>query len=72
MRVPLSPYLVQLWLSDFFFFFLVTLAILMGVIWNLGAVICIALIAKDVEHFLRDLVAIFISSTENSLFRDIA
>lgn len=70
MRVPLSPYLVQLWLSDFFF--LVTLAILMGVIWNLGAVICIALIAKDVEHFLRDLVAIFISSTENSLFRDIA
>lgn len=69
MGVPLSPYLVQLWLSDFF---LVTLAILMGVIWNLSAVICIALIAKDVEHFLRDLLAIFISSTENSLFRDIA
>lgn len=48
------------------------LAILMGVIWNLSAVICIALIPKDVEHFLRDLLAIFISSTENSLFRDIA
>lgn len=49
-----------------------TLVILMGVTWNLSAVICIALIAKNDEHFLRYLLAIFISSIEDSLFRSIA
>ena len=66
--VPLSPHPPQHLLSPEF----LTLAILTGVRWNLRVVlICISLMTNDVEHFLRCLSAIRISSGENSLFRSV-
>ena len=45
---------------------------LTSVRWNLRVVlICISLMAKDVEHFLRYFSAILYSSTENVLFSSV-
>jgi hypothetical protein len=63
--VSLSPHPCQYLLSPEFFI----LALLTGVRWNLRFVlICISLMIKDVEHFLRCFSAIWYSSVENSLF----
>ena len=65
---PLTPHPLQHKLSSLF----LILAILTGVRWNLRAVlICISLIAKDVEHFLKRLLALWYSSVESSLFRSV-
>ena len=64
--VPFSPQPLQHKLSSVF----LILAILTGVRWNLRVVlICISLMTKDVEHFLKCLSAILDSSVESSLFR---
>jgi hypothetical protein len=48
------------------------LAILTSVRCNCRViVICISLITKDVEHFLRCLSALWVSSLENSLFSSV-
>jgi hypothetical protein len=66
--VPLSLHPHQHLLSPEF----LILAILTGVRWNLRVVlICIYLIIKDVEHFLRCFSAIRYSSVENSLFSSV-
>jgi len=66
--VPLSPHPHQHLLSPEF----LILAILTGVRWNLRVVlICISLMAKDVEHFFRCFSAIRYSSAENSLFSSV-
>jgi hypothetical protein len=63
--VPLSPHPRQHLLSQEF----LILAILTGVRWNLRAVlICISLMIKDAEHFLRCFSDIWDSSGQNSLF----
>jgi hypothetical protein len=63
--VPLSPHPHQHLLSREF----LLLAILSGVRWNLRVVlICISLMIKDAEHFIRCFSAIQYSSAENSLF----
>ena len=65
MRVPLTPHPLQHRLSMVFF----SLAILTGVSWYLKVVlICISLIAKEVEHVLKCLLVIRSSSVVNSLF----
>jgi len=63
--VPPSPHPRQHLLSPEF----LILAILTGVRWNLRFVlICISLMIKDTEHFIRHFSAIPYSSGENSLF----
>jgi hypothetical protein len=52
--LPLSPHPHQPLLSPEF----LILAILTGVRWNLRVLICISLMTKDVEHFLRCFSAI--------------
>ena len=61
----LTPHSLQHKLSSV----LLILAILTGVRWHLRVIlICISLMIKDVEHFLKCLLAIWDSSAENSLF----
>ena len=66
--VPITPRLLQHMLSSVF----LILAILTGVRWNLRIVlICISLLTKDVEHFLKYLSVIWDSYVESSLFRSL-
>ena len=66
--VPLSPQPLQHLLSSEFWI----LANLTGVRWNLRVVLmCISLMDKDVEHFLRYFSANRYSSTENVLFSSV-
>ena len=66
--VPLSPKPRQHLLSSEFWI----LANLTGVRWNLRVVlICISLMAKDVQHFLRCFSAIRYPSIENVLFSSV-
>ena len=68
MSVPLIPHPLQHRLSLVF----LTLAILTGVRWYLKVVlICISLIAKEVEHDLKCLLAIRSSSVVNSLLSSV-
>ena len=68
MSVPLTPHPLQHRLSLVF----LILAILTGVRWYLKVVlICISLIAKEVEHDLKCLFDIRSSSVENSLFSSV-
>ena len=68
MSVPLTPHPLQHRLSLVF----LSLAILTDVRWYLKVVlICISLIAKEVEHDLKCLLAIRSSSVVNSLFRSV-
>ena len=67
-KCSLFPQPLQHKLSSVF----LILAILTGVRWNLRVVlICISLMTKDVEHFLKCLSAILDSSVESSLFRSV-
>ena len=64
--VPFSTQPLQQRLSSVF----LILVILVGVRWDLRVVlICISLMTKDVEHFLKCLSAILDSSVESSLLR---
>ena len=64
LSVPFTPKPLQHRLSLLF----LILAILTGVRWYVKVVfICISLIAKEVEHYLKYLLAIWTSSVENSL-----
>ena len=68
MNVTLTPQPLQHRLSLVF----LILAILTGVRWYLRVVlICISLIAKEVEHDLKCLLIICTSSVENSLFSSV-
>ena len=64
--VPFAPHPLQHKLSSLF----LILAILTGIRWNLRVVlICISLMAKDFEYFLKCLSGILYASVESSLFR---
>ena len=66
--VPFSPQPLQHKLSSVF----LILAILISGSWNLRVVlICISLMTKDAEHFLKCRSAILDSSVESSLFRSV-
>ena len=66
--IPLSTHPRQHLLSPEF----LNLAILTSVRWNFRVIlICISLIAKDVEHFFRCFLAIQVSSVENYLFSSV-
>ena len=66
--VPFSPQPLQHKLSSVF----LILTILSDIRWNLRVVlICISLMPKDVEHFLKCLSAILDFSVESSLFRSV-
>jgi hypothetical protein len=68
MNIPLPPHPHQ----HLLFVFLMT-AILAVVTWNLSVVvICISLMAKDVEHFFVSLLTMCTTSFENSLFNSFA
>ena len=68
MSVPLTRHPLQHRLSLVF----LCLSILTGVKWYLKVVlICISLIAKEVEHNIKCLLVIQSSSVENSLFRSV-
>ena len=68
LSAPFTPQTLQHKLSSVFFI----LAILTGIRWNLRVVlICISLMAKGVEHFLKCLSAILDFSVESSLFRPV-
>ena len=68
MSVPLTPHPLQHRLSLVFYI----LAILTGIRWYLRVVlICISLIAKQVEHDLKCLLAIWTSSVEYFLFSSV-
>ena len=66
MRAPLTPHPLQHRLSLFFFYFSYSdrCKMVLKVV-----LICISLIAKEIEHDLKCLLAIRTSSAENSLFR---
>lgn len=50
----------------------VILGILIGIRWNLRFIlICIFLMAKDIEHFFKCFMTIWDASIENSLFRSV-
>ena len=69
MSIPLTPHPLQDKLSLMF----LVLAIPTGVRRYLRVVlICISLMAKDVEHFLKYLSVILDSSVESSLFRSVS
>ena len=64
MSVPVSPHpRHHLLLSDFFI-----LAILVGVKWYLVFLICISLMANDIQHRFLCFWAIYITSLEKCLF----
>jgi hypothetical protein len=66
--VPVVPYPHKYELS----FVLLILAILTGVRWNLKVLlICISLMAKNVDHFFKCFSAIWDSSMKNFLFRSV-
>ena len=66
--VPFIPHPLQHKLSSMF----LILAILTGLRWNLRIIlICISLMTKDIEYFLKCLSAILDSSDESSLVRSV-
>ena len=69
MRVPISPHPCQHLLFSVF----LIIAIIVSVKWYLIVVIiCISLMANDIEHLFMCLLAIFISSSEKCLFEHFA
>jgi hypothetical protein len=69
MKVAVSLHLCH----HLFLFVFFMIAILSGVRWNLnGVLICICIMARDVEHFFIYLLAIYTSSFENCQFSSLA
>ena len=61
---PLSPRLHQHELS----LVLLILAILTGIRWHLRVFIYVSLMSKDIEHFFKCFSAIWVSSSDNSVY----